>query len=220
MHAHPPICGFLDLIAVDVHYGIGVEVLYIDVVISEVGASNIEIFFCLQIQVPRRHVEIEGLMSDLLDLPEMVGKQDHQVVIRYLIFVGRDGPVEFNDEVIVLVDSDFNDLGGYICAVVSVPLVSPVAHVVPLSDTPRAAAVPRPLVAVIALEERVAFAVAAGLDAGPRGPNKHIGLVEVLAQLALLLAGQVHPVAARGALRRPGLTGQAVNRTLGAVLLI
>jgi len=44
--------------------------------------------------------------------------------------------------------------------------------------------------------------------------------VEVLAKLTLLLVGQVHPVAAGGALGRSEFTGQTVDSTLGAVVLL
>ena len=69
-------------------------------------------------------------MSNLLSLPEVVDKQDHQVVVGYRILVGEDWSAEFDDQVIVFVDFDFHNLGGHVGTSIFGSLVPSIAMVV------------------------------------------------------------------------------------------
>jgi hypothetical protein len=75
--SHSPISRSLDVEAVYIHYGIGVHVPNLNVVVPEKGPCDIEVLHSFQVQIPRRHVEVEWLVSNLLSLPEIVNKQDH-----------------------------------------------------------------------------------------------------------------------------------------------
>ena len=77
MDSHSPIGRSLDVKAVYVHYGLGVHVPNLDVVVPEKGPGDVEVLHCFQVQIPRRHVEVEWLVSYLLALPETVNKQNH-----------------------------------------------------------------------------------------------------------------------------------------------
>ena len=81
----------------------------------------------------------------------------------------------------MLVDFDLYDFGRNIRAIIFGSLVSSVAIVVLLSQAFGAAAIARSLVAVITLQKRVSIPVPATLDAGARGPQEHVALVEVFA---------------------------------------
>jgi hypothetical protein len=139
--SHPPIGRPLDVEAVYVHYGIGVHVPNLDIVVPKEGPRDIEILDRFQVQIPRRQVEVEWLVSYLLSLPEVVDKQDHQVVVGYRILVGEDWSAEFDDQVIVFVDFDFHNLGGHVGTSIFGSLVPSIAMVVLLYEAFGAAAI-------------------------------------------------------------------------------
>ena len=141
MDSHPPIGRPLDVEAVYVHYGIGVHVPNLNIVVSEEGPRYIEVLDRFQVQIPRRHVEVEGLVSYLLSLPEVVDKKDHQIVIGYRVLVGEDWPAEFYDQVVVFVDFDFHNLGGHVGTSIFGSLFPSIAMVVLLRKAFGAAAI-------------------------------------------------------------------------------
>ena len=137
-------------------------------------------------------------MSYLLTLPKIVDKQYHQVVIGYRVLVGEDWPAEFDDQVIVFIDSDFHNLGGHVGTSIFGSLVPSIAMVVLLCKAFGAAAIFGLEVPIIALGQRVAFAIATGLQTRARRAQIHVTLIIVFTELTLLDSIKVHPILTGG----------------------